>query len=126
MFSMYFPRRNVTKSLCVLAEFPRRHVSALSVETFELVSTAIQYSPVLKEDDEDLVLGDLSKVEGLLSRFDSSVTRFDSSVDAVSVTLVLFLEDYMTQSDKGSTAVSALWFCLESMALLAPVGLVLS
>jgi hypothetical protein len=63
------------------------------------------------KDDEDLVLGDLSKAGGLLSRFDSSVTSMTSL-------LILFLEDYKKQSNKASFAISALWFHIILMALL--------
>jgi hypothetical protein len=72
--------------------------------------TAIPYSPMFK-DDKNLVLGDLSEVGGLLSRFDAGVA-------VISSTLISFLEDYKKQSDKASIAISALWFRLESMALL--------
>jgi hypothetical protein len=63
------------------------------------------------KDDEDLVLGDLSKVGSLHSRVKMSVA-------VISGTLISFLEDYKKQSDKASIAISALWFHLESMASL--------
>jgi hypothetical protein len=47
---------------------------------------AIPYSPLFK-DDEDLVLGNLSKVRDLLSRFDQNFLSMNKMI-------ILFLQDY--------------------------------
>jgi hypothetical protein len=97
------------KNQALTFKTPAKRKRTLDEEAMELV-TAIPYSPMFK-DDEDLVLGDLSKVGGLLFKVNSSVA-------VISGTLILFLEDYKKQSDKTSITISALWFRLESMALL--------
>jgi hypothetical protein len=87
---------------------PAKRKRDLDEDALELI-TAVPYSPLFK-DDEDLVLGDLSKVSGLLSRFDQSFLTMNG-------TMMSFLEDYKNQSDKATVAISSLWFRLLDEAI---------